>query len=159
MLRTTVLGTCLFLASASFAAPQRQCRWESTPDGGTEKVCYEYVNEERVLEGISVTPANGGFNPEFSAYNVSGSVLVAGNPCLAQGLDATLEQETKGRRNFVVARVKGWRREGVMCSMIADPVTRFVSTTVRGQKQLISNTFIKNAEEFGNVVTLDSYIP
>jgi hypothetical protein len=156
MLRFTALSISLLIsASALASSPVKRC--EQVKQGGELKVvCEVYVDREAVLRDVAITPANGGFNPNFSAVTVSGMAVLGSNKCEAQGLKASFVQKKINGKNMLVARVTGWRPEFRYCTFEYQPVLVPVETTVRGDKNLIANTYIKNVDEFGTAVALNS---
>ncbi|WP_141733228.1 hypothetical protein [Oligoflexus tunisiensis] len=156
MLRITALSICLLVSSSVLASsPVKRC--EQVNQGGELKVvCEVYVDREAVLRDVSITPANGGINPQFSAQTVSGMVVLGSNKCEAQGLKAAFVTKKVNGKNLLVARVSGWRPEFRFCTWEYQPVLVPVETTVRGNVNLIANTMIKNVDEFGTEVALNS---
>ncbi|HYX34677.1 MAG TPA: hypothetical protein VE954_16385 [Oligoflexus sp.] len=156
MLRTTVLSICLLVsASALASSPVKRCQ-QVREAGQVKLVCEVFVDKEAVLQDVSVSPANGGINPDFSAYTISGMAVIGSNKCEAQGLKAAFVKKKVNGKNLLVARVTGWRPEGRFCTREYQPALVPVNTTVRGNSHLISNTFIKNVDERDTEVAVDS---
>lgn len=121
---------------------------------------YRYIKEEAVLQDVAVEPTNGGFNPDFRAYVIRGQVMVGSNSCFAQGLKAKLEvQKAADGTEEVVAYVEGRQRRNLVCIEIFQPVYADVSVTVRGEKNLAENVFIRNVDEMGTLRPLSDFIP
>jgi hypothetical protein len=120
---------------------------------------YRYIKEEAVLQDVAVEPTNGGFNPDFRAYIIRGQVMVGSNSCFAQGLKAKLEvQQAADGTEEVVAYVEGRQRKNLICIEIFQPVYADVSVTVRGEKNLAENVFIRNVDEMGTLRPLGDFI-
>lgn len=120
---------------------------------------YRYIKEEAVLQDVAVEPTNGGFNPDFRAYVIRGQVMVGANSCFAQGLKAKLEvEQAADGTEEVVAYVEGRQRKNLICIEIFQPVYADVSVTVRGDKNLAENVFIRNVDEMGTLRPLGDFI-
>ncbi len=154
MLHHIVLIAAGWTAGQGFAAVSspEKCVTESS----NKKVCYRYVDEERVLDKLTVTPSNGGINPREAAYSIQSSVVVAGNSCQAKGLKAVLREEEIAGESYVVARVRGWQRVDQICIEIYQPVRADLDLTLRGPSAELSKVTIKNVGELGLDVPLQS---
>lgn len=142
--------------STLVAAAQKKCVLEPNGSGGKERVCYRFVNEERVLDKVTVEPANGGINPAMRAYEIEGQVQIAGNSCQAQGLQTTFEERLIQGQKYAVALVSGWQREDLVCIEVYQPVRAPVQLTLRGPQTELEKIRIKNVGEKGLDVALNS---
>jgi hypothetical protein len=119
---------------------------------------YRDIKDETVLRDVVVEPTNAGINPEARAYVVRGQVMVAPNKCFAQGLQGKLEVEkaTDGT-DHVVAYVEGRQRADLICIEVYQPVYADVAVTVRGERNLAENVYIRNVDEMGTLRPLTDF--
>lgn len=141
---------------AMAAAGKTKCVQERDASGKMQKVCYRFVDEERVLNKLSVLPSNGGINPAMAAYEIRGQVQIAGNSCYAQGLKSSLETRQIEGNTYAVARVTGWQRADLMCIEVYQPVRSSVQLTLRGKASELAQVRIKNIGEQGLEANLSS---
>jgi len=119
---------------------------------------YRLVREEAVLHDVTVEPTNAGINPEFRAYKVTGQVMLGSNSCFAQGLQGKLRvKKAANGTSHVVAYVEGRQRADLICIEIFMPVYAEVTTTVRGDANLLETVFIRNSDEFGTLRPLADF--
>jgi len=130
----------LSFALSSFAAPK-----------------YFQIKREVVISDVSVEATNGGFNPAFTAYSVKGQLMLASNPCRAQGLTAFLQVKAVGQgKQHLVAMIKGRQRADLICTAEFEPVFVEVAATVRGEGTLVDSVFVRNVDELGTLRSLTS---
>jgi hypothetical protein len=140
MLRFTCILFGLSFTLSSFAAPK-----------------FYQIKQEVAIREVSVEASNGGFNPDFSAYIIKGQVMLASNPCRAQGLTASLQIKQVGQgKQHLVAMIKGRQRADRICTAEFEPVFVEVATTVRGEGSFIDSVFVRNLDELGTLRSLSS---
>ncbi|MFY7929499.1 MAG: hypothetical protein ACOVS5_11570 [Oligoflexus sp.] len=149
MLRSILIAASILFSASLQATPQKKCSTKRDVDGQKIVSCRIYIQQEKVLDTITINAENGGINPDFAAYTVSGRVEVAGNSCQAQGLKAYLSKKTVAGQIQIVAGVKGWVEENRVCNLLFAPVYEYVALTVRDETQKLASAVIKNAEELG----------
>lgn len=115
------------------------------------------VSRETIIENVTVTPVNGGINPDAFAYEIKASVLVGGNACEAQGVKVSLIQKT-ARGIIAVTPMKQIKDDGRICARIWAPVYRTVKTTVRGLSTRIDDVVIRNVQELGTATSVSTLL-
>jgi|GEM_PF-6662198 len=112
---------------------------------------------QTIISDVEAAPANGGINPDFSAVEVSGQIILGSNACLAQGNTAELVQRRRGRDILVIPVLRTAPDDGRVCTMIYDPVYVTVSTTVRANSNSVNGVLVANVDEKGNTVRVHSF--
>lgn len=112
---------------------------------------------QTIVTGVEAQPVNAGINPHFSAVEVSGSVLLGSNPCMAAGNSAELVQRRRGKSIVVTPVVYKAPDDGRVCAQIYDPVYVSSSTVVRVNTRGAEDVYVANVDEFGNTVRVYTF--
>jgi hypothetical protein len=116
-------------------------------------------SEVAIFEKVSVKRVNGGINPDYIGYEVTGYVMVGSNSCFAEGV--TLSIEDKGvvgpadGRVHVLTAVRH-HASNPICPTVYDPVFAYVTETFRFPSAYTVE--IGNVGELGNNVPVEDYL-
>jgi hypothetical protein len=118
-------------------------------------------DELMTLTSVSAEPTNGGFNPNASAYKISGTVLLGANPCDAAGRRAELRKHQAAPNDKIyVSAVRLTTKssdissEKRICTTDYRPVFAEVAIEVRGLNLKASEIIVKNVEKENNDVSV-----
>jgi hypothetical protein len=110
-----------------------------------------------VIENTKVAPINGGINPEFFGYHISGSVELGSNFCHARGRVAELKTFTSDGVLYIipVLNLKSQDSEPRVCDAMFAPVSGDVILDVLYSRKEIQKIVILNADEQGRVYSFE----
>jgi hypothetical protein len=113
---------------------------------------------ETMIESTDVETANGGFNPDAFAYDVTATVYVGSNACDAAGATADIVQKKK-HGVITLTPVKRVKRGAPrVCTREFAPVYQTVRVTVRDFASRVHDVVVKNVQGIGNVTSLPSLV-
>src|SRR5262245_18541217 len=110
--------------------------------------------EDAILERAAARVVNGGINPSYFGYEITGRVLVGGNSCVAAGHKVRLVQERQGDTIIVKAERLDLGLPPQICPRIWQPVYKNVRATVHGDRNQIHTVLVKNVDQLGVDLTV-----
>jgi hypothetical protein len=117
---------------------------------GQDRSIHDLISlqADSVISDLKVDQVQGGIGAESFVYTVSGSVLVASNPCFARGVTPTLQVEKAGDRIVVTPVTRSTLEASQrICPMIYMPVYANVSVEVSGLLSEFTVMEVRNVGE------------
>lgn len=123
---------------------------------GSSQAATRIGPQETVIldDTLSISPTNGGFNPNAFAFEIMGEVELGSNPCRARNVEAQLVQRRRGTTIVVIPMLMypaDFQRR--ICTLEYNPVRVGVKTRVHGMYPTTTEVRVKNVGEMGREVS------